>query len=66
VIPVPTIQGIEFLALRDIEAGEEITVGYGEDHFDENNCNYLCATYQLQDRIGWTPLNQGLSKSVEL
>lgn len=35
---------VGFLALRDILPGEEITISYGDDYFDEQNLDCLCAT----------------------
>lgn len=45
--------GIEIVAIRPIEAGEEITVTYGENYFGEDNCECLCATCERGMRNGW-------------
>lgn len=48
-------EGMEIVALRGIEVGEEITVTYGDDYFGERNCECLCRTCEEEGRNGWTP-----------
>ena len=47
--------GMQVVAVRDIQVDEEITVSYGEDYFGENNCECLCATCEKALRNGWDP-----------
>lgn len=45
--------GIEIVAIRPIEVGEEITVTYSESYFGEDNCECLCKTCEDEARNGW-------------
>lgn len=45
--------GIEIVAVRPIESGEEITVTYGDSYFGEDNCECLCGTCEKGLRNGW-------------
>lgn len=45
--------GIDIVAVRRIEVGEEITVTYGENYFGENNCECLCQTCENNLVNGW-------------
>jgi histone-lysine N-methyltransferase SUV420H len=47
--------GIEIVATRAIEAGEEITVTYGDNYFGDNNCECLCRTCEELLRNAWEP-----------
>ncbi|CRG90520.1 histone-lysine N-methyltransferase SUV420H [Talaromyces islandicus] len=47
--------GMQVVAVRDIEAGEEITVSYGEDYFGSDNCECLCESCERAIRNGWAP-----------
>lgn len=45
--------GIEIVAVRPIESGEEITVTYGDSYFGDDNCECLCKTCEKEMRNGW-------------
>ncbi|KAK7427182.1 histone lysine methyltransferase Set9 [Neonectria magnoliae] len=45
--------GIEIIATRPIEPGDEITVTYGESYFGEDNCECLCKTCEDGLRNAW-------------
>ncbi|KAF2751306.1 hypothetical protein M011DRAFT_380460, partial [Sporormia fimetaria CBS 119925] len=47
--------GMQVVAVKPIEVGEEITVSYGDDYFGEDNQECLCKT--CEDRLvnGWAP-----------
>ncbi|GJN77167.1 histone-lysine N-methyltransferase set9 [Purpureocillium lilacinum] len=47
--------GIEIIATKPIEVGEEITVTYGESYFGEDNCECLCQTCERNLCNGWQP-----------
>jgi hypothetical protein len=44
---------VKIIAIRDIEIGEELTVGYSVDYFGEDNCKCLCKTCEVSCRNGW-------------
>jgi [histone H4]-N-methyl-L-lysine20 N-methyltransferase len=48
----PTEDGMQAVAIRYIDVGEEITVSYGSHYFGENNCECLCATCASLQRNG--------------
>lgn len=45
--------GIDIVAIRSIDVGEEITVTYGENYFGENNCECLCQSCEDNLVNGW-------------
>lgn len=45
--------GIDIVAIRSIDVGEEITVTYGENYFGENNCECLCQSCEDSLINGW-------------
>lgn len=46
--------GMEVVAMKNIEVGDEITVSYGDDYFGPNNIDCLCHTCEILERNGWT------------
>ena len=56
-------EGMQIVAARDIEIGEEITVSYGENYFGIGNCECLCFTCELATRNGWSPRRGSESES---
>ncbi|KAL0932465.1 histone-lysine n-methyltransferase set9 [Colletotrichum truncatum] len=59
--------GIEIIATRNIEVGEEITVTYAENYFGEDNCECLCKTCEDKWVNGWAPAEGQVvvKKSIE-
>ncbi|KAI1659447.1 hypothetical protein F4813DRAFT_379760 [Daldinia decipiens] len=59
--------GIEIIAARDIEVGDEITVTYSENYFGADNCECLCRTCENNLVNGWAPADGtiALKKSIE-
>lgn len=47
-------EGMQIVAVRNIQLGEEITVTYGDDYFGERNCECLCLTCEREGRNGWS------------
>jgi len=47
--------GIEIIACRDIDVGEEVTVTYSDSYFGEDNCECLCQTCERNLANGWKP-----------
>lgn len=47
------LEGMEVVAVRNIDVGEEITVTYGDDYFGLNNRECLCGTCESMGRNGW-------------
>lgn len=45
--------GIDIVAVRNIDVGEEITVVYGDNYFGEDNCECLCQTCEDNLVNGW-------------
>jgi [histone H4]-N-methyl-L-lysine20 N-methyltransferase len=46
--------GMEVVAMKNIEVGDEITVSYGDDYFGPDNVDCLCHTCERYERNGWT------------
>ncbi|KAL9608633.1 MAG: hypothetical protein Q9167_006554 [Letrouitia subvulpina] len=46
-------EGMQVVAVRDIDAGDEITVTYGDNYFGEDNCECLCLTCENTGRGAW-------------
>ncbi|CAD6505346.1 BgTH12-00837 [Blumeria graminis f. sp. triticale] len=49
--------GMEIIAVRDIEIGEEVTVKYGEDYFGDDNRECLCRSCEIKGKNGWSHAN---------
>lgn len=54
-------EGMQVVAITDINIDDEITVTYGEDYFGIENCECLCKTCETEGRNGWA--ESGTSKS---
>lgn len=50
--------GMQIVAAKPIEAGDEITVSYGDDYFGENNEECLCNTCEERGVNGWAPMKR--------
>ncbi|KAI2623976.1 hypothetical protein GGS26DRAFT_583573 [Hypomontagnella submonticulosa] len=59
--------GIEIIASRDIDVGDEITVTYSENYFGADNCECLCKTCEDNLVNGWAPADGtvAVKKSIE-
>lgn len=59
--------GIEIVATRNIDIGDEITVSYADNYFGEDNCECLCKTCEGNVANGWAQGGEGaaLKKSIE-
>ncbi|KAI1370145.1 hypothetical protein F4677DRAFT_451693 [Hypoxylon crocopeplum] len=59
--------GIEIIATRDIEVGDEVTVTYAENYFGVDNCECLCKTCEDNAVNGWAPADGtvAIKKSIE-
>lgn len=59
---------IEIYATKNIEAGDEITVTYGDNYFGENNSECLCHTCEKNLANGWAQPRDAtipVKKSIE-
>ncbi|KIV81796.1 hypothetical protein PV11_03950 [Exophiala sideris] len=46
--------GMEVVAVKNIDIGDEITVSYGDNYFGPGNIDCLCHTCEMLERNGWT------------
>ncbi|KAK6364798.1 uncharacterized protein PV06_06558 [Exophiala oligosperma] len=46
--------GMEVVAVKNIDVGDEITVSYGDDYFGPGNIDCLCHSCEELERNGWT------------
>jgi histone-lysine N-methyltransferase SUV420H len=57
--------GMQVVAVQNIDVGEELTVSYGNDYFGPDNVDCLCRTCEVLERNGWTSQEaSGLSRSA--
>ncbi|RAL59565.1 hypothetical protein DID88_006558 [Monilinia fructigena] len=56
--------GMEIIAVRDIEIGEEITVTYGDNYFGDDNCECLCKTCEDNRQNGWAQDDDDSNESI--
>jgi [histone H4]-N-methyl-L-lysine20 N-methyltransferase len=57
--------GMQVVAVQNIDVGEELTVSYGNDYFGPDNIDCLCHTCEVLERNGWTSHEAaGLSRSA--
>jgi histone-lysine N-methyltransferase SUV420H len=60
--------GMQIVAAKPINAGDEITVSYGDDYFGDNNEECLCNTCEDRQQNGWAPMRpaeEGDDEDVE-
>ncbi|OAK97201.1 histone-lysine N-methyltransferase SET9 [Phaeosphaeriaceae sp. SRC1lsM3a] len=50
--------GMQIVAVKPINEGEEITVSYGDDYFGDNNEECLCHTCEVRQQNGWAPMRR--------
>jgi histone-lysine N-methyltransferase SUV420H len=50
--------GMQIVAVKPINEGEEITVSYGDDYFGDNNEECLCHTCEDRQQNGWAPMRR--------
>ncbi|KAF2686371.1 histone-lysine N-methyltransferase SET9 [Lentithecium fluviatile CBS 122367] len=50
--------GMQIVATKPIQEGEEITVSYGEDYFGDDNEECLCNTCEEKQVNGWAPMKR--------
>ena len=57
--------GMEVVAVHDIQEGDEITVTYGDHYFGENNCECLCLSCERAGRGGWpAQIQSGITSGI--
>lgn len=57
--------GMQIVAVKPINEGEEITVSYGDDYFGDNNEECLCHTCEARQQNGWAPMKRVDESDVE-
>jgi histone-lysine N-methyltransferase SUV420H len=50
--------GMQIVAVKPIDIGDEITVSYGEDYFGDDNEECLCQTCETRLVNGWAPYKE--------
>ncbi|KAF2844850.1 histone-lysine N-methyltransferase SET9 [Plenodomus tracheiphilus IPT5] len=50
--------GMQIVAVKPIDEGEEITVSYGDDYFGDDNEECLCHTCEERQQNGWAPMKR--------
>ncbi|KAL6705164.1 histone lysine methyltransferase Set9 [Coniothyrium glycines] len=51
-------EGMQIVAVKPIDEGEEITVSYGNDYFGDDNEECLCHTCEVRQQNGWAPMRR--------
>ncbi|CAO2651676.1 Nn.00g042460.m01.CDS01 [Neocucurbitaria sp. VM-36] len=50
--------GMQIVAVKPINEGDEITVSYGDDYFGDDNEECLCHTCEDRQQNGWAPMKR--------